>query len=102
MTDGTCVVGIHASVDHGVRRAAGHPLYRALALGCDQHGPWRETRVAAEYDAVGMDAHRCPERAGESFARIIPFDRLRTKADALLAPATALRYVPDETLQRGR
>lgn len=100
MTEGTCVVGIHASTDHGVQRAAGHVLFRALALRCDQHGPWRETRVAAEYDAVGMDAHRCPEAMHEGFARIIPFDRLRTPADALLAPTTALRYVPDEVLRR--
>ena len=94
MTEGTCIVGILASVNHPeVRNSEGVTLFRALALGCKQAGPWRDTQTWAEVDATRMDAHACPERDREDFARIIPFDRLRTKRDALHTEAT-LRYLP--------
>lgn len=94
MTEGTCIVGILASTNHPeVPRSEGVTLFRAYALGCKQEGPWRDTQTWAEVDAARMDAHACPERAREDFARLIPYDRLRTKRDALHTEST-LRYMP--------
>lgn len=94
MTQGTCIVGINASVNHGEPSAPGQVLYRATALGCGQEFPhWRGTILEAELDALTMDAHACPERRNELHTRAIPFDRLRTKRDALHTEST-LRYMP--------
>lgn len=94
MTEGTCVVGIHASLNHGIEKARGRPRFRAFATGCYQAGPWHDSQVWAEVDAERMDGHRCPERAHDTMDRVIPFDRIRTKTTALLSPESALRYMP--------
>ena len=93
MTEGTCIVGIHVSAV--VAGAGGKPRFRAFAMGCRQAGPWRLDTVWAEVDAARMDGHRCPERATEVNARVIPFDRIRTKTVALHDLDTGLRYMPN-------
>ena len=94
MTDGTCVVALHFTDRHGVPEYEGFVLVRALAAGCGQAGRWHRAQVDAEADALRMDGHRCPERASDEMARVIPRDRARTPGVALLSPDTALRYVP--------
>lgn len=94
MTQGTCAVTIHGSLDHDrPDRPRGLVQYRAHAEGCGQHAGWRDTITEAEQDAQRMDAHQCPERFREDWTRLLPKAHLRTKTSALLTE-TVLRYMP--------
>lgn len=84
----TCQVGIYVrTTSEGLR-------FHALALECEQMGPPRLTQVDAEIDATRLDGHECPQERSGHHQRLVPRDALRTKSQALYAPATAERYLP--------
>ena len=85
----TCQVGLL------VRLTPEGTRFRAYALECEQVAPWRDSALDAEVDAARMDGHECPQVRSGNHQRLVPRDALRTKSQALYAPATALRYLPE-------